>query len=242
MIDHIYKYPRLYLNAPFAKNAKISLREEHIHYLRNVLRKGNGDELRLFNGVDGEWLGALDDLGKKKGSVVLGECFKEQPTSGAELHLFFSPIKKQRMDFLIEKAVELGVSGLHPVLMNRTESRKVNENRIHMQIIEAAEQCERMDVPVLYPMQLLSDILVSEYDYPIYACVERNEASCVMAQNSYNKGAGFIIGPEGGFDPQECMMIEQSKYVRSLYLGDTILRAETAALTCLSYAKLSTIT
>ncbi len=242
MTDHIYKYPRLYLNAPFAKNAKISLEEEHVHYLRNVLRKTSGDSVRFFNGQDGEWLASLNDLGKKKGEVTFVECIKEQPEVRAPLHLFFSPIKKQRMDFLIEKAVELGVTGLHPVLMHRTENRKLNDKRIHMQIIEAAEQCERLDVPELYPIVSLAEVLGGSYDYPLYACMERSVVTCLISSKGYKEGAGFIIGPEGGFDPQECSMIERSENVCSLSLGDEILRAETAALTCLSYAKLSTIT
>ena len=169
MTKHIYKYPRLYLNEKFAENERIFLSIEHVHYLKNVLRKNKGDILRLFNGHDGEWLARIDELSKKICAVILTENIKNQPSVRASLNLYFSPIKKQRMDFLIEKAVELGVDGLYPVIMNRTENRKLNIERTRTQIIEAAEQCERMSLPMLHASQKFSDIL-SIKEASIYIC------------------------------------------------------------------------
>ncbi len=235
MVD-LYKYPRLYLNASFKENAKISLGAEHSHYLRNVLRKGAGDILRIFNGEDGEWLALIDALGKKDGTITLTKQIKKQPIAPIELNLFFSPIKKHRMNFLIEKAVELGVTGLYPIIMNRTENRKLNEGRINAQIIEAAEQCERLDLPMLYPMQKLGDILSKER---LYACLERNNGAKLISSYSYEDGASFIIGAEGGFDQQEIELLLSSEKVAAINLGDNILRVETAAIACLSYVRLS---
>lgn len=244
MIDHIYKYPRLYINVPFSQGAEISLDAAHIHYLKNVLRKGVGDVLRVFNGRDGEWLASLKVLGKKNGLASLTEKIKQQPKISAPLYLFFAPIKKQRMDFLIEKAVELGVSGLYPVITNRTENRKLNEARMRSQIIEATEQCERLDLPTLYPAQKLPELLRMKetlfLDIPLLVCLERHEATTALSSYSYEKGAAFLIGPEGGFDNQEVKALIAAENIRLIDLGDTILRAETAAIACLSYARILT--
>ncbi len=236
MID-LYKYPRLYLNASFEENAKISLNLEHSHYLKNVLRKNEGAVLRVFNGQNGEWLALIDALGKKSGDIILTEQIKEQTNAPAPLNLFFSPIKKQRMDFLIEKAVELGVTGLYPVIMNRTENRKLNESRMNAQIIEAAEQCERLDLPILHPSQKLNDILGQD----LFMCLERKAGAKPISSYSYKDGASFIIGPEGGFDTQETKLLLANEKITAINLGDNILRAETAAIACLSYARLMTL-
>ncbi len=244
MIDHIYKYPRLYINVPFSQGAEISLDAAHSHYLKNVLRKSVGDVLRVFNGRDGEWLASLKVLGKKNGSALLTEQIKQQPEISAPLYLFFAPIKKQRMDFLIEKSVELGVSGLYPVITNRTENRKLNEERMRSQIIEATEQCERLDLPTLHPAQKLPELLRMKetlfLEAPLFVCLERRELAAPLSSYSYEKGAAFLIGPEGGFDDQEVESLIAAENIRLVDLGDTILRAETAAIACLSYAKMLT--
>jgi len=237
MTDHIYKYPRLYLNAPYAENEKILLVGDHAHYLKNVIRKSVGDFIRVFNGADGEWLARIEALSKKGGEAVLTECVRVQPASSlGSLHLFFSPIKKQRMDFLIEKAVELGVTDLHPVLMNRTENRKINQPRVEAQIIEAAEQCERMDVPCLHPLVKLSAGLL-DIDVPLYVAMERCDEAQLISSYDYKGGTGFLIGPEGGFDNSERMALQDVGKYKFIDLGGSILRAETAAISCLSYAR-----
>lgn len=242
VMENLYKHTRLYINAPFVKSEEILLNSSHSHYLKNVLRKDTGDFLRVFNGVDGEWLARIDCLNKKNGSAMLAEKVKQQPSVRLPLLLFFSPIKKQRMDFLIEKAVELGVTGLYPVISNRTENRKLNEERIKAQIIEAAEQCERLDVPILHPSQKLSELLsVSSgalFSVPFLACLERNEDSSPISSFSYDKGGAFLIGPEGGFDISEVNGLKSNENIGLVSLGDSILRAETAAVACLSYAQM----
>lgn len=241
MTDHIYKYPRIYLNTPFAENGEIMLSADQVHYLRNVLRKSVGDGLRVFNGRDGEWIARIDDLGKKRGCVVLERNILEQPLVDRRVHLYFSPIKKQRMDFLIEKAVELGVTDLYPVLMNRTENRKINTDRMNAQIIEASEQCERMDVPVLHPVVKLRDLSGQDISYPVYVATERSAAAKPVTEYAYDRECAFLVGPEGGFDDDERAIFEQVENVHPVSLGKTILRAETACISCLAYANLSTI-
>ncbi len=240
MINNIYKYPRLYLNARFKENGEIVLESDHAHYLRAVLRKSVGDYLRVFNGSDGEWVARISELGKKKGAAECVEQVKAQSSVLRRVHLFFSPIKKQRMDFLIEKAVELGVTDLHPVLMNRTESRKINKDRIAAQVIEAAEQCERMDVPVLHDMVKLP-VAVSEcVGLDFYAALERDDGAMPLSSFGYAGDCGFIIGPEGGFDEAERAFLLAEPHTKAVSLGEGILRAETAVISCLAYAKLST--
>ncbi|PCJ97857.1 MAG: RNA methyltransferase [Zetaproteobacteria bacterium] len=243
MTENIYKYPRLYINVPFSQNIEISLDVSHVHYLKNVLRKNVNDVLRVFNGHDGEWLASINMLAKKDGSAILTKQIKQQRAISAPVALFFSPIKKQRMDFLIEKAVELGVDDLYPILMNRTENRKLNEDRMRAQIIEAAEQCERLDVPILHPVQKLSDLMRIGHDLfqkrPLLVCLERNEDSIALSSCLYEEGANFLIGPEGGFDVQEVAALKGAENMVFVDLGRTILRAETAAIVCLSYARMS---
>lgn len=240
MTDYIYKYPRLYLNASFSKNAKISLLPEQAHYLKNVLRKAEGDTVRVFNGIDGEWLARLDVLSKKTAEGLLTECIKEQPAARAPIHLYFSPIKKQRMDMLVEKAVELGVTDLHPVLMNRTENRKMNVERTHTHIIEAAQQCERLDIPRLHDVTALPKAVSEEIKGPIYAALERESGAVALQEKDVSKECAFLIGPEGGFDDAEKALLLSLAHVFPVSLGTCILRAETAAIACLSYAMIST--
>ncbi len=238
-MNSIYKYPRLYLNARFEENGIITLEKEQVHYLKNVLRKGAGDHLRLFNGIDGEWIARLGELGKKNGEAHLEERIKEQPTGGRRVHLFFSPIKKQRMDFLIEKAVELGVTDLHPVIMNRTENRKINDSRVSAQVIEAAEQCERLDIPVLHDLVKLPQALMDNKELSLYVAMERENGASSISNHSYAGDYGFIIGPEGGFDDNERTLLLSVEKIKPIDLGERILRVETAVVACLSYAQLS---
>jgi len=236
MIDNIYKYPRLYLNVSLKENESVALDTPQNHYLKNVLRKNVGDIIRVFNGVEGEWVCEISALGKKSGEGVLKQCLKRQPNFSKEIALYFAPIKKQRMDILIEKAVELGVTDLHPVLTNRTEYRKLNEGRMSAQIIEASEQCERLTIPKLHTIARLSDVLIQNHDVPFYACLERDANKTLISDCDFTSGVAFLIGPVGGFDDDEVARILSCEDVIPLSLGNYILRAETAAIMCMSYA------
>lgn len=228
---------RLYLNEEFSGGREIPLSDEHVHYLRNVLRLEAGQSLRAFNGRDGEWLAEIKTLEKKHGAVVLSESLRVQPESRVRVRLLFAPIKKQRMDFLIEKAVELGATDLYPVLTSRTENRHLKPERVEAQIIEACEQCERLNLPVLYPLQSLP-ALVKAWEGPeILACIERMDAPALSSVR-LSGDCAFLIGPEGGFDPQEADLLKHSPKLQGVSLGESILRAETAALLCLSYARM----
>ncbi len=211
-----------------------------MHYLKNVLRKKAGDYLRVFNGADGEWLASIEEIDKKSCDIALDKCLRHQDAKKPLLHLYFSPIKKQRMDFLIEKSVELGVTDLHPVLMARSVIRQINKERMKAQIIEAVEQCERLDIPKLHGIKNFSKLLAEhDFNIPLYACLERESRANPISSYVMRGDIGFIIGGEGGFDDNERAMIIENDKVTSINLGYNILRAETAAIVCLSYVNLS---
>lgn len=208
----------------------IALAESQAHYLHNVLRRKNDDNLRLFNGKHGEWIGQLNNMSKKAGEVRLTEQIRPQPDHQKEIHLVFAPIKKNRMDWMIEKSVELGVTHLHPILTQNTEVRKIKANKIEQQIIEAAEQCERLTTPILYEMIKLETLLKSwPKDIILLACIERQDT---QALKPIDTNMAVIIGPEGGFTTEEKERI--SKHAQIVHLGQQILRSETASLKALS--------
>lgn len=234
-MKQIYKTPRLYIDAALGPNANIELGPDHAHYLKSVLRLPEGEPVRVFNGRDGEWLCTIARLGKKAGTLRAEQNRKPQPTAKPEIHLLFAPIKKHRMDFLIEKAVELGASDLHPVITAHTQNHKINQDRLQAQIIEAAEQCERMDIPTLHPIEKLGNKLQNiQTPVPIYWAAERLDAAPI---HTIASPQSFLIGPEGGFSEDEITTLSAHKDITPVSLGENILRAETAALFCLSHPR-----
>lgn len=206
----------------------LSLAESQAHYLRNVLRKQPGDGARIFNGRDGEWLATIQEAGKKAVRLECASKILAQPDAGSSIRLIFAPIRKNRMDFLIEKSVELGVTRLSPVLTRHTENRHVNMERLHSQIVEAAEQCERLDIPQLDALQPLQSVFADDGE-TILACLERADAPA-LHMTAMDGDIGLLIGPEGGFSSDEAAYLSSQPRCRPVSLGDRILRSETAAL------------
>lgn len=237
MASDFTKLPRLYIDRNFTANATVNLESAQTHYLKNVLRRKPGDFVRLFNGRDGEWLNAITAYTNDACTVTTKGRIREQPGKAVETHLLFAPIKKDRMDFIIEKAVELGVTDIHPILTARTEIRKINEERIRAQITEAAEQCERFEIPNLHPLtELKSKIGGWTNPAPILWCCERGDSPHI---STFKQTAwAFLIGPEGGFDDNEFAFLGGLPNVRPLSLGETVLRCETAVILALGYAKM----
>ncbi|NCB49008.1 MAG: 16S rRNA (uracil(1498)-N(3))-methyltransferase [Clostridia bacterium] len=223
---------RLFIESPLFLKAKISLNEKQNHYLFHVMRQKKGNELALFNGKDGEWIALIVEISKSK---LIVECqkqsrFQKDEKSNA-LWLCFAPIKKENMDFIVQKATELGVEGLYPVVTQRTIA-KVNVSRMKLQAIEAAEQCERLSVPPVAEPVLLKNFL-NTFPKGRRLCFlnERNEGSC---QFDVQNPIAFLVGPEGGFDEQELSLIQSYDYAQSIHFGRRILRAETACLVALA--------
>ncbi|MFP4313804.1 MAG: RsmE family RNA methyltransferase [Alphaproteobacteria bacterium] len=227
MQKSITKLPRLYTELDLACRQNIELSKDQAHYLKNVMRKEAEDDLRVFNGRQGEWLCTIKDLSKKSAHIEPIEEIRGQKMPARRIHGFFPPIKKNRQDFLIEKAVELGVTDLHPVLMEHSEVRKINEERIRAQIIEASEQCERLDIPLLHPVSDMKEALAN-LSFPVLAALERYEGAEKQACDA--KEIGVIVGPEGGFSENEKQFLLQANNIHGISLGENILRAETAFL------------
>lgn len=224
-----FSLPRIYTDQNLTPGTHVLLTPDQVHYFRSVMRRQAGDELRLFNGRDGEFIGRIEELAKKSGTVLIDQCIRPQPTHAKMVHMIFAPIKKHRMDFLIEKAVELGVTDFHPVLSHRTEVRKINEERVQAQIKEAAEQCERMSLPCLHPLEKLDKKLSSWANLvPVQWCYERSEDEPFDILDGDE--VAFLIGPEGGFSEDEVHWLEGHKCAKPCSLGEVVYRVETAAI------------
>ncbi|HCQ70961.1 MAG: RNA methyltransferase [Alphaproteobacteria bacterium] len=235
--DTYFKLPRLYSENSLVIQEDISLPKDQAHYLKNVMRRAQGDQIRLFNGRDGEVLGEIIALGKKDADVRLMAQIKPQIEPAGRVHLLFAPLAKQRMDMVIEKAVELGVSDLHPVLTHRTEHRKVNMARLQAQIIEASEQSERLSLPMLHEPAALYDVCArwSDQGHPeMQWCCERDRIERKALGYQQADDQAFLVGPVGGFDDEEIAFLSQQPCIQPISLGANVLRAETASILCLS--------
>ncbi|MGB0683501.1 MAG: 16S rRNA (uracil(1498)-N(3))-methyltransferase [Magnetovibrionaceae bacterium] len=234
--DTVHKLPRIFCDVTLAGDTEADLPDAAAHHLRAVLRKSEGDCVRLFNGRDGEWLGELVLLTKKAATARPVTCLKPQrPEPGPRI--LFAPIKKQRMDVLIEKAVELGGARLSPVITQRTENRNLKADRLLAQVIGAAEQCERLTVPILDEPQNL-DAVLEQWggESPLIFLAEKGPGRPLLelATEVGRADVGLVIGPEGGFTENELESLDALASSHAATLGPRILRAETAALAALA--------
>jgi 16S rRNA (uracil1498-N3)-methyltransferase len=229
--------PRLFVPDPLSEGSETLLSPAQAHYLRDVMRMNVGDAVRLFNGRDGMWLASIAALGKSKGALGVESLIAPQRPE-PEIWLLFAPLKAQRQDMLVEKAVELGVSVLQPVLTQRTQTRRINAERLEAQVIEAAEQCERLTLPEVRPLAELSGVLGAwEPSRRLFYGDETGNGAAALAAFSAPRGVGgdaLLVGPEGGFSPQELDVLAAASFSSGVGLGPRILRAETAALAALA--------
>lgn len=232
MSDNLYKFPRLYVDAHLAGD--VSLCDEHAHYLRHVLRRQDGESVRIFNGRDGEWLATLHFEGKRGVIAKMQKQVKPQPKRQRRVHLLFAPIKKDRLDALIDAAVQLDATDLHPIITERTEVRDIKQDKLQLHIIESAEQSERMDLPLLHPIEKLDKKLSVWKDVPIFAGLERGDAKFLNDALVPAGDAAALIGPVGGWTEAERHMLSTSVYSIPVSLGPNVLRCETAAATMLA--------
>ena len=219
---------RLYVDPPLSAGVAVGLGAGQANYLGNVLRLKEGGEVLLFDGQSGEWLARVVEAGKKR--MILGVI---EPTRAQEavpdLALAFAPVKKGRVDWLVEKAVELGVARLEPVITRRTIVDKLNLERMRAHIVEAAEQCGRTALATIAePVKL--DAFLKALD-PARTLYFADETGGEMAATAFQPGPATILtGPEGGFTPEEAEAIRALPNAKAVSLGPRILRAETAAL------------
>ncbi len=226
--------PRLYVAAELATGAEIELDRAQAHYLWSVLRLDAGAAVAAFNATDGEWLCRTAEFGKRGARLTVGAQLRApEPKVESDLWLMLAPIKRARLDWLVEKATELGVSALLPVWTARTQVERVNLERLRAHAIEAAEQSERVSVPDIRAPEALQRVLVS---WPaarrLILCDESGAGEPISdAAARLSRGpVAVLVGPEGGFDETELDAIGKLSFVTRVGLGPRVLRAETAAL------------
>ena len=222
---------RLFIDQPLAVGLTVALPENQVHYLRNVLRVESGVELFVFNGKDGEFSAVLSVLNKRGGQIQICRQLREQPKK-QDVRLYFSPLKKDRTELVIEKATELGVTRIIPVITQYTSVKRVNVERLKTIALEACEQCRRLDVPEIFEAVALTDLL-KEQDETKPLLVHLDETGAGKKAREIFNGldrVSFLVGPEGGFSQQERDRIAQTKNTLGMDLGERILRAETATI------------
>ena len=223
---------RLFVATPLAAGTTVTVEGAQAHYLANVLRRTAGDNLLLFDGVSGEWLAEVTDAARKRVTLAVREATRPQEET-PDLWLAFAPIKKGRVDWLVEKAVELGVARLVPVITQRTIVDKLNLDRMRSHIVEAAEQCGRTALATIdAPVKLDAFLRASDAGRMLYFADETGGAPTTAA---FAPGpATILVGPEGGFTPEEAAAIRAARGAQAISLGPRILRAETAALAAIA--------
>ncbi|WP_159730374.1 16S rRNA (uracil(1498)-N(3))-methyltransferase [Methylosinus sp. Ce-a6] len=238
MSRYDFSAQRLFVAAPLAAGARIVLDADRLNYLLNVLRLREGDAILLFNGGDGEWRARLEEVSRRKGVLVAEERLREQ-TACADLHYCFAPLKHARLDYMAQKATEMGVSRLSPVITRRTQARRVNLERLAANAVEAAEQCGLLSLPEVVEEVSLDDYLAARPPGRLLVfCDEDAELAdpiSALRAAPAHRGVDVLVGPEGGFDPAERVAIlAAAPLVARLSLGPRILRADTAAVAALT--------
>jgi 16S rRNA (uracil1498-N3)-methyltransferase len=225
--------PRLYVAAGLFFGAEIELDRAQAHYLRSVLRLGTGAAVAVFNAADGEWLCRVSEIGKDASLVAERQLREAEPETETDLWLLFAPIKRARLDWLVEKATELGVAALLPVWTARTQVERVNLDRLRAHAIEAAEQSGRLSVPELREPERLDRLLTIWPDGRRLIVCDESGAGEPISDAAAHLPPGpvaLLVGPEGGFDETELDAMGKLSFVTRVGLGPRVLRAETATL------------
>ena len=235
MTEHQSGVPRLYIAAALSANAEATLNRAQIHYLIDVLRLKPGDPVRVFNPSDGEWLAHLI-AASKKGAVIRSSRHLAAATIPADIDYVFAPLKHSRLDYMVQKATEIGARRLRPVITRRTIVTRINLERMRANVIEAAEQCNLIYVPEVYEAQPLSEVLAG-WDHrrtAVYCDETAPVGNPLEALKSLSLPAAVIVGPEGGFTSEEREELRRLPFVTAISLGPRVIRADTAAIAALS--------
>lgn len=233
---------RLYVDVPLAADADVVPTPEQTHYLLNVLRLKPGDAVALFNGRDGEWHSRISDASKKTSRLTVERQTRQQ-RNGPDLWFLFAPIKRARFDFVVEKATELGARRIQPVFTRRTAVARVNLDRLGSHAVEAAEQCDRLDVPEIADARPLDAVLDAWPAGRRLMLADESGTAPAALRALTEAGAdspggigpwAILIGPEGGFAPEELIRLKRLPGILPVSLGPRVLRAETAAIAALA--------
>lgn len=234
-----FRSPRLYVTAPLAAGVALPLDRAQSNYLVNVLRLKPGDPVLVFNGRDGEWQTALTQAGRRDVALVAEACVRPQSPPG-DLDLLFAPLKHVRLDYLVQKAVEMGVSSIQPVLTRHTQVARLNLDRMNANAIEAAEQCGILGLPEIAEPRGFDAVIGSRDPKRLLIfCDEDAEtrdpvAALAAHRTEAARPLAILTGPEGGFSEQEREALLRLPNVVRLSLGPRILRADTAVVAALA--------
>ena len=236
MAAYDFRAQRLFVDAPLGDGALVTLGREQAHYVLNVLRLEDKAPVLVFNGRDGEWLAGLVRSGKRDAGLKLERRLREQTPPG-DVHYLFAPLKQARLDYVVQKAVEMGASSIRPVLTRHTQVSRINRERMVANVVEAAEQCGILCLPEVRD-EVRLDGLLDSWDgarLMVFCDEDAEVADPVEALRAAGPGpVSLIIGPEGGFSPEERERLLRLPRVLRLSLGPRILRADTAAVAALA--------
>ena len=228
---------RLFVESSLRKEDIIPLNDKQMHYVTKVMRLGLGDKLVVFNGQDGEWHAEITHIIKRLCSLKIIR-FVRKSESESDISLVFSLLKRGATDLLVEKATELGVARLCPMISKRTNTFKVNVNRLKAICIEASEQCGRVTIPIIEPPETLGNILAEWPRQKGLLFLDESGSGKpileVLKEKTSWQANSILVGPEGGFTSAERDKILENPFIRAATLGERLVRAETAAISALS--------
>ena len=238
MAGYDFNAPRLFVDEPLQAGARVALDRGQANYLLNVLRLRAGEAVLIFNGRDGEWRAEVSVEGRKAADLVCVERTREQSTA-PDIIYAFAPLKHARLDYMVQKAVEMGAGILQPILTRRTQSSRVNLDRMRSNAIEAAEQCGILSIPEVREEESLEHFLKDlAKDRLVVFCDENapvsNPIEALAKLGNNQAGLVVIVGPEGGFTDQERALVAAHERCVCVSLGPRILRADTAAVAALA--------
>jgi 16S rRNA (uracil1498-N3)-methyltransferase len=239
MARYDYRLQRLFVRGHLRDGGEIEPTREQANYLLAVLRMSEGDRLLVFNGAEGEWLAEVRPAGRRDCRLVLVERTRAQTTPG-DVDWLFAPLKHARLDYMVQKAVEMGVARIRPVLTRHTQVSRLNLERMEANVVEAAEQCGVISVPpIVAPVdldRLLDAWTATDPGRRLLYCEEHEETSSPLAVLAgLERGPlAVLIGPEGGFSRDERAVLRSKSFVTAIPLGPRILRADTAAVAALA--------
>ncbi|MFM1814882.1 MAG: hypothetical protein RLZ98_1577 [Pseudomonadota bacterium] len=236
MAIHDIRAQRLFLDMDLAPGVSVACDRTQANYLINVLRMKAGDIILVFNGRDGEWRAGLE-VESRRSCQLLVEAQVRGQESGPDIDYLFAPLKRARLDYMVQKAVELGVARLRPVLTRHTQVERLNLDRMRLNVVEAAEQCGILRLPeVMQPEKLERVIDGWDPDRRLVFCDEGlDPGSPIAALSALPRGPlAVLIGPEGGFDEAERALLRAQPFTASISLGPRIMRADTAAVAALA--------
>lgn len=231
-----FRLQRLFVDSDIRAGQALPVQDSQYNYLHNVLRMEDGAELLVFNGREGEWLARLHYPSKKKIALDPIKQTRPQPAP-SDLHYLFAPLKVGRLDYLVQKAVEMGAGVLQPVITQHVQGKIGSIDRLRANAIEAAEQCGILAIPDVHEPLRLTNLLEGwDASRRIIYCDEGAETNNPMAALSKieEKHHALLIGPEGGFSAEEQMLLRGLPFVTAIPLGPRILRADTAAVAAMA--------